>query len=100
VFISPQRRVLPVISPRVSNEYCLTLGRFVIKELRVPKAVTAWWDIIVKSLKALGDEKRDVSLPQDLFQMMGSMKGGTLLAGKPGLDPEKDVSGNEWHRYP
>ena len=37
-----------------------------MKESRTPKAVNAAWDIIVKSMKALSDEDRDVPLAQDL----------------------------------
>ena len=54
------------------------------RESRVPKTTIVAWDIIVKSLKARSDEERDVSLVQDLFQIMASMKGATLLAGKRG----------------
>jgi uncharacterized protein len=59
-----------------------------MKESRTPKAVTAAWDIIMKSTRALGDEDRDVPLAQDLFHILGSIKGATLLANKRGLDPE------------
>jgi len=59
-----------------------------MKKSRTPKAVTAAWDIIVKSMRALSDEDRDVPLAQDLFHILGSIKGATLLANKRGLDPE------------
>ena len=59
-----------------------------MKESRTPKAVNAAWDIIVKSMRALSDEDRDAPLAQDLFHVMGSIKGATLLANKRGLDPE------------
>ena len=59
-----------------------------MKESRTSKAVTVAWDIIVKSMRALGDEDRDVLLAQDLFHVMGCIKGATLLANKRGLDPE------------
>jgi uncharacterized protein len=59
-----------------------------MKESRTPKAVNTAWDVIVKSMRALSDEDRDVSLAQDLFHIMGSIKGATLLANKRGLDPE------------
>ena len=59
-----------------------------MKESRTPKAVNAAWDIIVKSMRALSDDDRDAPLAQDLFHVMGSIKGATLLANKRGLDPE------------
>jgi len=59
-----------------------------MKTSRTPKAVAAAWDIIVKSTRALDDEDRDVPLAQDLFHILGSIKGATLLANKRGLDPE------------
>jgi len=59
-----------------------------VKESRTAKAVSVAWDIIVKSMKALGDEDRDVPLAQDLFHVMGCIKLATLLASKRGLDPE------------
>jgi uncharacterized protein len=59
-----------------------------MKKSRTPKAVNAAWDLIVKSMKALSDEDRDAPLAQDLFHIMGSIKGATLLANKRGLDPE------------
>ncbi len=59
-----------------------------MKESRTPKAVNVAWDIITKSMRALSDEDRDVALAQDLFHIMGSIKGATLLANKRGLDPE------------
>jgi len=60
----------------------------IMKTSRTPKAVAAAWDIIVKSMRALDDEDRDVPLAQDLFHILGSIKGATLLANKRGLDPE------------
>ena len=51
-----------------------------MKTSRTPKAVAAAWDIIVKSTRALDDEDRDVPLAQDLFHILGSIKGATLLA--------------------
>jgi len=59
-----------------------------MKESRTSKAVNAAWEVIVKSMKALGDEDRDAPLAQDLFHILGSVKGATLLANKRGLDPE------------
>jgi uncharacterized protein len=59
-----------------------------MKKSRTPKAVNAAWEVIVKSMKALSDEDRDAPLAQDLFHIMGSIKGATLLANKRGLDPE------------
>jgi len=59
-----------------------------MKPSRTPKAVNAAWEVIVKSMKALSDEDRDAPLAQDLFHIMGSIKGATLLANKRGLDPE------------
>ena len=59
-----------------------------MKESRTPKAVNAAWDVIVKSMRALSDEDRDAPLAQDLFHILGSIKGATLLANKRGLDPE------------
>ena len=59
-----------------------------MKESRTSRAVTVAWDIIVKSMRALGDEDRDVPLAQDLFHAMGCIKLATLLANKRGLNPE------------
>ncbi len=59
-----------------------------MKESRTSKAVTVAWDIIVKSMRALGDEDRDVPLAQDLFHVMGCIKLATLLANIRGLNPE------------
>ena len=59
-----------------------------MKKSRTPKAVNAPWELIVKSMKALSDEDRDAPLALDLFHIMGSIKGATLLAYKRGLDPE------------
>src|SRR5512136_2873022 len=59
-----------------------------MKKSRTPKAVNAAWELIVKSMKALSDEDRDMPLAQDLFHILGSVKGATLLANKRGLDPE------------
>ncbi len=59
-----------------------------MKKSRTPKTVNAAWEIIVKSMKALSDEDRDAPLAQDLFHILGSIKGATLLANKRGLDPE------------
>lgn len=59
-----------------------------MKKSRTPKAVNMAWDVIVKSMRALNDEDRDVPLAQDLFHILGSIKGATLLANKRGLDPE------------
>jgi hypothetical protein len=38
-----------------------------VKESRTAKAVSVAWDVIVKSMRALGDEDRDVPLAHDLF---------------------------------
>src|SRR3990170_1925856 len=59
-----------------------------MKESRTSKAVNAAWEVIVKSMRALSDEDRDAPLAQDLFHILGSVKGATLLANKRGLDPE------------
>ena len=59
-----------------------------MEESRTVKAVRAGWEYIVKSMKALGDEDRDVPLALDLFHTMGVIKLATLLANKRGLDPE------------
>lgn len=59
-----------------------------MKESRTAKAVNVGWDIIVKSMKALSDEDRDVPLAQDLFHVMGVVKLATLLANIRGLNPE------------
>ncbi len=55
---------------------------------RTARVVATGWDVIVKSMKALGDDDRDVPLAQDLFHIMGVVKLATLLANKRGLDPE------------
>lgn len=59
-----------------------------MKESRTSKAVTVAWDVIVKSMKSLGDGDRDVPLAQDLFHVMGVVKLATLLANKRGLNSE------------
>lgn len=59
-----------------------------MKKSRTPIAVNTAWEVITKSMKALSDEDRDVPLAQDLFHILGSIKGATLLANKRGLDPE------------
>jgi len=59
-----------------------------MKKSRTPIAVNIAWDVISRSMKALRDEERDVALAQDLFHILGSIKGATLLANKRGLDPE------------
>lgn len=59
-----------------------------MKKSRTPIAVNMAWEVISKSMKALNDEDRDVPLAQDLFHILGSIKGATLLANKRGLDPE------------
>ena len=57
-------------------------------ESRTVRTVDVAWDLIVKSMKALSDEDRDVPLAQDLFHVMGVVKLATLLANKRGLNPE------------
>ena len=59
-----------------------------MEESRTVKTVRAGWEYIVKSMKALGDEDRDVPLALDLFHTMGVIKLATLLANKRGLNPE------------
>lgn len=59
-----------------------------MKESRTAKAVSVAWDVIVKSMRALGDEDRDVPLAHDLFHVMGCIKLATLLGNKRGLNPE------------
>lgn len=59
-----------------------------VEQSRTAKAVGVAWDLIVKSMKALSDEDRDVPLAQDLFHVMGVIKLATLLANKRGLNPE------------
>ncbi len=59
-----------------------------MKKSRTPIAVNIAWEVISKSMKALNEEDRDVPLAQDLFHILGSIKGATLLANKRGLDPE------------
>ncbi len=55
---------------------------------RTAKVIATGWDVIVRSMKALSDDERDVPLAQDLFHVMGVVKLATLLANKRGLDPE------------
>jgi hypothetical protein len=59
-----------------------------VDQSRTARVVQVGWDIIVKSMKALSDEDRDVPLAQDLFHIMGVVKLATLLANKRGLNPE------------
>lgn len=59
-----------------------------MKKSRTPLALNLAWKVITQSMKAINDEDRDVPLAQDLFHIMGSIKGATLLALKRGLDPE------------
>lgn len=59
-----------------------------MKKSRTPLALNLAWKVITQSMKAISDEDRDVPLAQDLFHIMGSVKGATLLALKRGLDPE------------
>ncbi|MEM4720979.1 MAG: hypothetical protein QXT73_02810 [Candidatus Methanomethylicaceae archaeon] len=59
-----------------------------MKKSRTFLALNLAWKVITQSMKAINDEDRDVPLAQDLFHIMGSIKGATLLALKRGLDPE------------
>lgn len=59
-----------------------------MEQSRTVKAVGVAWDLIVKSMRALSDEDRDVPLAQDLFHILGVVKLATLLANKRGLNPE------------
>lgn len=53
-----------------------------MKKSRTPKAVNIAWDVIVKSMRALNDEDRDIPLAQDLshlkrmdpYQTLGVLK--------------------------
>jgi uncharacterized protein len=59
-----------------------------VEQSRTAQVVAIGWDVIVKSMKALNDDDRDVPLAQDLFHVMGVVKLATLLANKRGLNPE------------